>query len=204
MSLAHDISTSGTRRARVMHSVPETPQSVAERMLSHAKGDMEAATKAMVEYAEQHENIRRIVLWNGCRAVLNGIARSDRPAADLTASNDTWNPGELRPTEKAKWKPNAAAFAAAERQKSLGAAHQGAPLLNAQYVINGICKPLREHIGTDVVAFGNTQLEASKTGVRNARFWIAIGEAAGARKVGDAVTTSEALRLRKEADKTPV
>lgn len=202
MSLAHDFTP---RRARVGFSVAETPQSVAERMLRTAGGDMEVATKAMVDYVESHQSLRRIVLWNGCRAVLNSVPSSARRATTLAPVND-WSPSDIgtavRPAPA--WKPNAAAFAAAERQKSLGKAHQGAPLLNAEYVINGICKPLREHIGTDVVAFGTTQLESSKTGVRNARFWIAIGKAAGARKVGDAVTDIEALRLRKECDKTPV
>lgn len=182
------------------HARAETLIGLAERMLREAGGDMNAAAEKMSNYVVQKPRLAAEAIRIACRALLGESVRSERAAmtpapVGPTADNDHFL--------KAPFRMNDAARKAQERVAKLGKAHREA-ILDAPYTINGVSKSLRDHIGADVVSHGEVMLAQGSTTVRNARFLIAIGNTAGNRKVGDAVSITEALRLRKEADKTPV
>jgi hypothetical protein len=96
---------------------------------------------------------------------------------------------------------DAAALRAQDRVRSLGKTI-GDALLDYPYVINGMKKPLRDWLGSEIKAHGETMLLSAGTAMRNANYLISVGNAAGERKIGT-LDTKVIEALRKQADKLP-
>lgn len=187
----------------------ETLIGVAERMMREASGDLDAATEKMTNYVLNKKRLTEEAVRMACRNMLGETVRSERRTIDTLIAD----PGATGPKatasksksyqERVKHIFSASAEATRLRLASLGA-HVREALLDKPYVIDGIRRPLRDHIGADIVKYAGEHLSKGQTMVREARFLISIGNTAGNRKIGDAVSAEEAIRLRIEADKTPV
>ncbi len=180
-------------RKHVYGARDATPQSIAERMLNEADGDLRSAAEKMFNYVSGLPRLRDEVLRAGCRKFLNECVGSERAQQRREYSGSMAKPFRM----------NAATLRAQERARSVGRHHNSA-LLNMVYIIDGKRKRLRDCTGDEMVAYGEVELLKGASAVRNARFAIAIGRLAGERIIGDAVTDDEAARLQAEAQESPV
>ncbi|UOK71671.1 hypothetical protein [Ancylobacter polymorphus] len=185
----------------------ETLIGVAERMMREAGGDLDAATEKMTNYVLNKKRLTDEAVRLACRNLLGETVRSERRAID-TLLADPRATGPKAPASKSKSYNervahifNASAEATRRRLADLGT-HVREALLDKPYVIDGVRRPLRDHIGSDIVKYATEHMNKGLTMVRDGRFLIAVGNTAGNRKIGDAVTAEEAIRLRIEADKT--
>lgn len=168
-------------------------QTLARQMLTEAGGDLNKATDKFVGYLANFPRLAEEVLRIGARKLINEVpqnARNDIIRAETTPA-------------KAPPRMNDGARRAQERALKLGG-HLKSSLLSMPFVIGSISKPLAEWIGTEIAAYGESQLLAGATQIRNARFAIAVGNAAGHKKIGQALKESDVSFLREEAMKTSV
>ena len=173
-----------------------TIQSVAQRMFDEAGGDLTAATDKMVNFVSMSQRLTDDLLRIGARKLLNEIAPMQRRAIErqFAATSDT-----IQPFAKAPYRMNEGTRRAQERIRSLGRHHREA-LLDMPYTIDGHTRPLREWTGTVIAEHGETELSKGITAVKNARFLIAVGKAAGPARVGDALSASDIARLKEQSE----
>lgn len=190
--------------ARTTTSRVSTVQTVARQHLEAAGWDINAASSTLYSYMESHAAHADEVLRMGIRKLLQEIPIADRGAAKRASVGEVWTPrdgwGSAAQTSNRVHTMSAADKRAQERARSMGAVAATA-LLNQRYQINGVAKMLRDHIGTDIVTLGQSNMQSGMTMVSNAKFLIAVGTAAGAKRVGDVVTEKDAQHLRREASK---
>ena len=179
----------------------ETLAGVADRMMREAGGNVNVATEKMTNYVLNKKRLTEEAVRYACRAMLGGDVQADRKVIKAAAAEAT---SAKSYQERVAHIFNPSAEATRRRLSSLGQ-HVREALLDMPYVIDGIRRPLRDHIGADIVKYATEHLlNKGMTMVRDGRFLISIGNTAGNRKIGDAVSAEEAIRLRIEADKTPV
>jgi hypothetical protein len=166
-----------------------TPQTFAGQMLDAAGGDIGKAAKIGMERAG--DRLLSEFAMIGLRAVLGEIPRRERAVMESARQC------------KAPFRMNPAALASQDRHRTVGATIATATL-NQPYTIDGKVRPLREWLGTDILAHGERELAKGTTAVRNARFAIAVGTAAGDRVIGEALKDKDVERMRADADRNPV
>ncbi|WP_031200386.1 hypothetical protein [Mesorhizobium sp. LSHC414A00] len=166
-------------------------QTLARQMLAEASGDLNKATDKFVGYLSNFPRLAEEVLRIGARKLINEVPQVERKAETMRVSVG-------QPFAKAPHRMNDGALRAKERLLKRGG-HFKSALLGMPFVINGISKPLSEWVGTEIAAYGETQLMAGATQIRNARFAIAVGNAAGNKKIGFALKEDDVARLREEA-----
>lgn len=165
---------------------PISIQTLAQQFFDKRKdGDVAAASREMAEYTDKIPSLRMELQTMAARQLMNGVVRHDW--------RTTWSEGNSK--QKAPFRMNESAKQSQARMRSTGAVR--AALMSLPYTINGICRPLCEWTGADMLHYGSVELEKGRTAMRNARFAIAVGNAAGSKKVGDALT-EEALAKFKE------
>lgn len=190
---------------RVHGSQPEMLSSIVDRMLTEAGGDLDAATEKMANYITNLHNPahRDHVLRLGCRSLLSSSVRAERRGYELALDGTAppASPGQsLAPAfgnPKVPFTMNEAARRTQASLIRLGAATHRAAILEMPMIINGRRVRLKDCTGSDVEAYGRVELASAATAARNARFFIAIGEEAGARRIGDAVSEKRAAELRR-------
>lgn len=160
---------------------------IARNMLSEAGGDLASAAEKLANYAESIASYRSELLRIGARKLLNEVPQSERAA--ILREDATFLKAPHRMTSGAK--------AAQARFKMAGRAIKCA-LLELPYVIGGVRKPLREWTGAEIVPHAEIELSKGASAVRNARFLLYVGRAAGDKKVG-AVPVKDIERLHAEA-----
>lgn len=160
---------------------------VARNMLDEANGDLGKATEKLANYAGNIASYRDELLRIGARKLLNEIPQAARAAILREDASFL----------KAPHRMTAGAKAAQARFKMAGRAIKCA-LLEMPFVIGGVSKPLREWTGSEIVPHAETELSKGASAVRNARFLLYVGKAAGDKKVG-AVPVKDIERLHAEA-----
>jgi hypothetical protein len=173
-----------------------TIQSVAQRMFDESDGDLNVATDKLVNYVRVSPRLTEGLLRIGARKLLNEIAPMQRRAIErqFAATSDN-----VQPFTKVPHRMNDGTRRAQERIRSLGRHHREA-LLDMPYTINGRTRPLRQWTGVEIATHGETELSKGMTAVKNARFLIAVGQAAGEARVGDALTASDIARLKEQTE----
>lgn len=171
-------------------------QEIARKMLTEAGGDLNKATDKFVGYLANFPRLTDEVLRMGARKLINEVPQVDRKAITMRDS-------VTQPYGKAPHRMNDGARRAQERILKRGG-HIRTAYLTMPFVIGSISKPLSEWVGTEITAYGETQLMAGATQIRNARFAIAVGNAAGNKKIGYALKEEDVARLREEADSSAV
>lgn len=166
-------------------------QELARKMLTEANGDLAKATDKFVGYLANFPRLAEEVLRIGARKLINEVPQIERKAETMRASCG-------QPFAKDPHRMNDGALRAKERLLKRGG-HIKTALLTMPFVINGMSKPLGEWVGTEIAAYGETQLMSGATQIRNARFAIAVGNAAGNKKIGYALKEDDVARLREEA-----
>lgn len=184
-----------TAHARIVKAQPVTVATLARQMLTEANGDLTKATDKLVGYVSNFPALADEILRIGARKLINEVPVMDRKAATA--------PDGDRPFIRAPHRMNAGARAAKERLVKR-AVHLRNSLLSMPYVINGMSKPLGDWLGVEIEAYGETQLMAGTTQIRNARFAIAVGRAAGHKKIGYALKEDDIARMHEEALNTDV
>lgn len=190
------------RKLSVAHARRETISGIADRMLREAAGNLDDATTKMVNYISSRPHYVEEILRIGCRKLVSDSVRIDRAAIERDLSLVSPQAQAGTPFLKAPHRMNEAALAAQRRLSKLGA-HSRAAMLDMPIAINGVRRALRDIVGTEIEQYGQTELQKATTGLMNARFYIAIGQKAGAKKVGDVVSEREALALHNETHRTP-
>lgn len=160
---------------------------IARNMLSEAGGDLASASEKLANYAENIASYRSELLLIAARKVVNEVVQSERAA--ILREDATFLKAPHRMTAGAK--------AAQARFKMAGRAIKCA-LLEMPYAIGGVRKPLREWTGAEIVPHAEIELSKGASAVRNARFLLYVGQAAGDKKVG-AVPVKDIERLHAEA-----
>lgn len=190
--------------ARTSQSRVTTVQTVARQHLEAAEWDMNSAADTFHGYLEQHPTHADEVMRMGIRKLLQEIPIADRSAAKRAGGGEAWTPrdgwGSAAQAANRAHTMSAADKRAQERVRSMGTVAATA-LLNQRYQVNGVAKKLCDHIGTDIVTLGQSNMRSGMTMVMNAKFLIAVGEAAGAKRIGDVITEKEAQRLNRESNK---
>lgn len=178
---------------------PVSIQTTARRMLDEAGGDLNSATEKLINYVSALPRLQMEVIRIGARKLINEVPQTDRRAVEREfAMTDSGNP-----FAKAPHRMNAAAKTAQARIRAR-AGHLRNTLLTLPYVIGNICKPLGEWTGSEILTHGETQLMSGATQIRNARFLIAVGHAAGAGKIGAVLDEDAIQRLKVEAESSAV
>ena len=183
-------------RKHVTAAKAVTVQTLARQMLDEAGGDLGKATDKLVGYISNFPRLTEEVLRIGARKLINEVPQVDRRAATMSDNGN-------KPFASAPHRMNDGALRAKERLLKRGG-HLKNTLLAMPFVIGSISKPLGEWVGTEIEAYGETQLLSGATQVRNARFAIAVGRAAGNKKIGYALKEEEVAQLRAEALDTAV
>ena len=173
-------------------------QSTAQRMLRESSGDMGAAVDRFVGYARNFPHMADELMRIGARKLLNEVPQTER-AGILRERSSV----QALPFVKAPFRMNKAALASQERLRKQGGYIKSA-LLDMPYTIGGKSQPLRLWTGVEVRGLGETQLLAGASTVRNARFLIAVGSAAGDKKVGDVLDGSAVEKIKREAESSDV
>lgn len=168
-----------------------TPQTFAAQMLEQAGGDITKAT--IIGMGKAPPRLLAEFAQIGLRQTIGEVPRRERSILE----------SERRSRPNAPFAMNAATRAAQDRVRTVGATFANATL-NQPYTIDGKVRPLREWLGTDILAHGERELAKGTTAVRNARFAIAVGTAAGSRVIGDALKDKDVERMRADADRNPV
>lgn len=169
---------------------PVSVQTIARQMLTEAGGDLNRATDKLVGYIANFPRLSDEVLRIGARKLINEVPQIERQAIMRAEGSASF--------VKAPFRMNDGARRAQERLLKR-AGHLRNSLLSMPYVIDGTSKPLGEWIGSEIEAYGETQLMAGATQVRHARFAIAVGRAAGSTKIGEALDEAAVGRIHTEA-----
>lgn len=177
---------------------PASVQSVARQMFDQSNGDMNAAADKFAGYVANFPGLIKEALRIAGSKLIGEIPQMERRAIEMQEAADS-----APPFYKAPHRMNDGALRTQERVWKNGLRLKDA-WLNAPYTIGSFCKPLRDWVGTEVLAHAETQLLSGSTQVRNARYLIAVGEAAGNRKIGYALKEEDLVRLRAEALATAV
>lgn len=165
---------------------------IARNMLEESGGDMNAATEKLANYAENFASYRGELLRIAARKLLHEVVQSSRQA--ILREDASFNAAPYRMTEGAK--------AAQARLRMAGPAIKSA-LLELEFSIGGIVKPLREWTGSEIIPHAEIELAKGTTAVRNARFLLQVGHAAGENKVG-ALPAKDVERMYAESMASPV
>lgn len=172
---------------------PISVQTLAQQFFDKTKsGDLAEASRKLAEYVDGIPSLRMELLMLAARSIMNGIVVTDRRLIERDMSYRS----KADRSNSAPFRLNAAARATQQRRMNPTAVR--AALMNLPYVIDGVCRPLREWTGTDMLHYGEIELVKGRTAMRNARFAIAVGNAAGDKKIGEALT-EEALAKIKES-----
>ncbi|MCO7738980.1 hypothetical protein NJB95_20570 [Brucella intermedia] len=179
-------------------SKPVTLSAIARDMLMQADGDMNRAAAAFASFGEADASARGEMLFYAARKLLAEVPQVQR-AAILSERAATIT----EPFLKAPERMQNAAKAARERLVLAKGALQSS-LYELLYSIGGTTKPLREWTGTEIIGHAEIELAKGATAVRNARFLRSVGYAAGAAKVGEAVSPGDLERMKADADASEV
>ncbi|MBZ9943493.1 hypothetical protein LB533_20615 [Mesorhizobium sp. BR1-1-13] len=166
-----------------------TLQSLARQMLDEAGGDLSAAATKLANYASNIARYKDELLLIGARKLINEVPQTQR-AGILREHGGT-------AFAKAPHRMNDAAKATQARMRMAGRTIKSA-LMDLPFTIGGAVKALREWTGGEVLAHGEVELSKGTSAVRNARFLVAVGRAAGDKKIGD-LGDAAVERLHKEA-----
>jgi hypothetical protein len=149
-----------------------------------------------VNYANSIPRYRDEMMMVAAKALLNQVPGAMRATILRERTGSTVRATPYREPEAAK----------AARARMMGAGRNAikSALMGMPYTIGGLSKPLRDWSGGEIAAHGETQLATGSTAVRNARYLIAVGTAAGAKKIGEALDGSEVDRLYKQAMESAV
>jgi hypothetical protein len=169
-----------------------TIQGLARQMLDEANGDTAAATIKLANYACNIASYREELLLIGARKLINEVPQTVR--AGILRD---YGAGVGAAFRKAPHRMNDAAKATQARMKMAGITIKSA-LMELPFTIGGAVKALREWTGVEVAAHGEVELSKGSSSVRNARFLVAVGRAAGDKKIGD-LGDAAVERLHKEA-----
>ena len=173
-------------------------QQTAQDMLAKADGDMNRAAEMLANYADNIASYRAELLRIGARKILNEVPQVQRAAIFRERAAST-----SAPFVKAPHRMSAGAKAAQARFKAAGSAIKSA-LMELPYTIGGLTKPLREWTGTEIHGHAEIEFAKGATAVRNARFLLAVGSAAGAKKIGEAVSPGDLERMKADAESSEV
>ena len=172
-------------------------QSIAARMLAEADGDIGRAAEKFANYAESIPRIRGELLIAGAKSLLNQVPGAMRATILRERTSAAATPRQ-------PYREPPAAKAARARMIGAGRNAIKSALMEMPYIIGGVSRPLREWTGGEITAHGEQQLATGASAVRNARYLIAVGTAAGAKKIGEALDGSEVERLHKQAMESAV
>lgn len=170
-------------RKHVTGAQAVTLQSLARQMLDEAGGDVNRAVTKLDNYASSIKRYNDEFRLLGVRTVLNGLAGQQRATVRVEAAA----PHRMSPADKA----------AQARKRMAGAVIRSA-LMEMEYQIGNVVKPLRAWRGVEIAAHGETQLATARTSARRAQFLILVGNAAGEREVGT-IGDAEVERLHRVA-----
>lgn len=173
-------------------------QYMAQRMVEKADGDMNRAAEMLANYADNIARYRAEMMLIAARKLISEVPQVQRAAIfrERAASSTA-------PFIKAPYRMSAGAKASQARFKAAGMAIKSA-LMELPYTIGGLTKPLREWTGTEIHGHAEIELAKGATAVRNARFLLAVGSAAGAKKIGDAVSPCDLERMKADAESSEV
>lgn len=166
---------------------PITLQSIAQRMMAEASGDIEAAARKIFNYCGNYPRLAEELGMHAARTLAHGVpiaARQQAQAARVAPSPHKFTPAIL---------------AAQRRAMRMGQSNSNA-LLNDPYTIGGQTKPLRDWDGDTIRDHGEQQLSRGKAQVRNGQFLILVGTAAGHDVIGQKLDEAAVAQMRAEAD----
>ncbi|WP_435654983.1 hypothetical protein [Brucella pituitosa] len=183
---------------RITGAKPVGLQQIAQDMLAKADGDMNHASEMLANYASNINSYRDELLRIGARKLLNEVPQTQRAAIFRERASSV-----SEPFIKAPHRMSAGAKAAQVRLRQAGAAIKSV-LMELPYTIGGLTKPLRDWTGTEIHNHAEIELSKGATAVRNARFLLAVGSAAGSKKIGDAVSPADLERMKSDAESSEV
>jgi hypothetical protein len=178
----------------------ESIHSLARRMLDEAGGDTGRAATKLDNMASNIKRLNDEFRMLGVRTAISQIVQAGRAQALRDHNMTTTVPvAASTATTKAKapYRMSAADKAAQARCKAAGVVIRSA-LMDMEYPIGGIVKKLRDWTGDEILAQGEIQLATARSSARNATFLIAVGKAAGPKKIGE-LGDATVEKLHKEA-----
>ncbi|TIL94648.1 MAG: hypothetical protein E5Y73_11095 [Mesorhizobium sp.] len=169
-------------------------QTLARQMFTEADGDLNKATDKFIGYIANFPRLAEEVLREGALKLLRDVPSADKQVIGR-ASCSSVKSGPYRETDGAR----------RARGRLLKRSGQLKDLfLTWPVTIGNIVKPLRDWLGVEVASHGETQLISGASQVRNARWLIAVGRAAGDKRIGDALKEEQVARLKSEAEGSDV
>lgn len=183
----------------------ESIHSITRRILKEAGGSRVKATEALLKYVSTRDSLTAEVMRIGVSKLLSEVTLNDRAALhrEFKAISTAPARGRAQPFVKSPYQMSPAEKEAQQRKAGLGSTIRNA-VLDSPYEIDGFVKPLREWTGVVVEDYGHRCLTSATTAVRNARFAIMVGAAAGDRPIGEVLTIDSVEEMRRDADLSDV
>lgn len=173
-----------------------SPSTVVQRMYDEARGDLNRAAEMTVNYVDNMPSLRKEFIRIAARQLLGQIGVVERRAIEreISCTHD-----KVKPFKSAPYRMDAGTRAAQARMRQRGNNHFSA-LFDMKFKVNGVDTRLGDMTGQQAIAEGSAILAVATKSVRTGRFLINVGNAAGGKRVQDAVSTDEIARIKAEAD----
>jgi hypothetical protein len=170
-------------------------RTIAAMYLDDANGDIAKAAEDLMSYLAANPRLADEFTRIGVRSVLQSLPIAERGAMQRERASGG---GVAAGSPQQRAHLEAGLASARARLVSTAGAVRSA-LLDMPYTIGQQRRKLRDWTGDEVLKSGEANLASAQTQARNARFLILVGKAAGARRIGDALTEKEVARLDREA-----